>query len=77
MTVDPARPIPDPDLILDAVMVWSTPVGDLAVDLSKPQRAQYRFQGRAVQADELRALHGAITAALLVASPRTRENTSP
>jgi len=67
MSREPANPVLDPDLIHEGVWVWSTPVGDLAVDLSDLRHAHYRFQGRAMQADELRAVRDVITAALAAA----------
>lgn len=76
MSREPANPVPDPDLIHEGVWVWSTPVGDLAVDLSDLRQAHYRLQGRAMQPDELLAVRDAITAALRVAEALAREGTS-
>lgn len=56
----------------------STPVGDLAVDLSDLRQAHYRLQGRAMPADELRALRDVITAALTAAEAHAAEgHTNP
>lgn len=67
MSSEPANPVRDPDLIHVGVWVLSTPVGDLAMDLSALRQAHYRLQGRAMPADELRAVRDVITAALAAA----------
>ena len=72
-----ANPVFDPDHIHGGVQVV-TPVGDLAVDLSDLRRAHYRFQGRTMPADELRAVRDVITAALAAAEAHAaRGHTNP
>lgn len=55
------------DLMIDGVLVWETPFGDLAVTPTA-HGCYYRFQGHRAAATDLEDLRSVLTAALAVKS---------